>query len=99
MSPWPHAPGSASRLTKNSPCLPTGVGQKVVRRRVDGLAQILRSSPRRAGARAGRHYVETAPSGDWIGQPSSDGVFRSALPPPSALKTLQALVSRLRSDL
>ena len=43
MSPCPQAPGSASRLTKNRPPLPTGVGQK-------SSAAELTGSPRFSGA-------------------------------------------------
>src|SRR5262245_16758577 len=95
MSPWPHAPGNASRLTKNSPCVPTGVGQK-------SSAAELTGSPRFCGAPHGALVLERvatqmsspplppgrldamyrlSPSGDWIGQPSRDGVFSSELLP------------------
>ena len=46
MSPCPQAPGSASRLTKNSPFFADRGRAEVVRGRVDGLAEVLRSSPR-----------------------------------------------------
>jgi signal transduction histidine kinase len=81
-----------SRLTKNSPRLPTGVGQK-------SSAAEFTGSPRFVGAFQGT-LVEARvatqmssppippgrfeamkrlrPSGDWIGHPSTDGVFTSA---------------------
>src|SRR5262245_8469129 len=95
MSPWPHAPGKASRLTKNSPALPTGVGQK-------SSAAELTGSPRFCGAPQAALVLERvatqmsspplppgrfdakyrlSPSGDWIGHPSSDGVLSSVLLP------------------
>src|SRR3990170_8707216 len=96
MSPCPQAPGSASLLTKNSPFLPTGVGQK-------SSAAELTGSPMFCGALHGAPVVprvatqmsspplppgrfeamyRLSPSGDWIGQPSCDGVLRSAWLPP-----------------
>src|ERR1700752_1370314 len=96
MSPCPQAPASASRLTKNRPPFPTGVGQK-------SAAVELTGSPRFCGAPHGalvlaRVAIQMSsppfppgrfeamyrlrPSGDWIGQPSSDGVLSSELFPP-----------------
>src|SRR5574340_1777269 len=100
MSPWPHAPGSASRLTKNRPFpfFPTGVGQK-------SSAAELTGSPRFRGAPHGADVLERVavqmsrpplppgrfdakyrlnPSGDWIGQPSAYGLLRSTWLPPTA---------------
>src|SRR5689334_17045416 len=98
MSPCPHAPGSASLLTKNRPPFPTGVGQK-------SSAAELTGSPRFCGAPHGalvlaRVAIQMSspplppgrfeamyrlrPSGDWAGQPSSDGVFNSELLPPNS---------------
>src|SRR5918992_3316467 len=92
MSPCPHAPGSASRLTKNSPFLPTGVGQKSSAAELTGsprfwgaphaalvLARVATqtSSPPLPPGRFDAMY-RLSPSEDWIGQPSSDGVLRSA---------------------
>src|SRR5574337_1004179 len=97
MSPCPQAPGSASRLTKKRPFLPTGVGQK-------SSAAELTGSPRFCGAPHGSDSLERValqmsspplppgrfeakyrlrPSGDWIGQPSAAGLLRSAWLPPT----------------
>src|ERR1700752_4085843 len=93
MSPWPHAPGSGSRLTKKRPFFPTGVGQK-------SSAGEFTGSPRFCGAPQGavelaREAIQMSspplppgrleatyrlkPSGDWIGHPSRDGVLSSEL--------------------
>src|SRR4029453_12055299 len=96
MSPWPQAPGSASLLTKNRPFLPTGVGQKSSAAELTGsptltgaphgrdvLARVApqMSSPPFPPGRFEAMY-RLSPSGDWIGQPSSDEVFSSVLFPP-----------------
>src|SRR5512145_1819718 len=98
MSPCPQAPGSASLLTKNRPPLPTGVGQKSSAAELTGsprfcmapqgelvLARVAvqMSSPPLPPGRFEAMY-RLRPSGDWIGQPSSDGVLSSELLPPTS---------------
>src|SRR5688500_2784978 len=96
MSPCPHAPGSASLLMKNKPPLPTGVGQKSSAAEftgsprscgapqgevaLDRVATQMSSPPFPPGRFEAMNRL--SPSGDWIGQPSSDGVLTSALLPP-----------------
>src|ERR687891_742379 len=93
MSPCPQAPGSASLLTKNRPPFPTGVGQKSSAVELTGsprfcgaphgalvLARVaiqMSSPPFPPGRFEARYRL--SPSGDWIGQPSSDGVLISEL--------------------
>src|SRR5262245_36311779 len=95
MSPCPQAPGSASLLTKNRPPLPTGVGQKSSAAELTGsprfcgaphgevadarVATQMSSPPLPPGRFEATYRLR--PSGDWIGQPSSDGVFSSVLLP------------------
>src|SRR5262245_17963355 len=95
MSPCPHAPGSASRLTKNKPRLPVGVGQKSSAAELTGSPRLVgapqgallfarlatqMSSPPNPPARFDARY-RLRPSDDWIGQPSSEIVFSSPLFP------------------
>src|SRR5512134_3111648 len=97
MSPCPHAPGSDSRLTKNRPFLPTGVGQKSSEVDLTGsprltaapqgaevLARVethMSSPPFPPGRFEARYMLR--PSGDWIGQPSCAAVLISAWLPPN----------------
>src|SRR5437763_582114 len=92
MSPSPHVtPAIALRLTKKSPRLPTGVGQKSSEVELigsgrltaapQGLCLLARvaiqmSSPPLPPGRLLAMY-SLRPSGDWIGHPSWLGVFRS----------------------
>src|SRR5918994_6099807 len=95
MSPWPQAPGSASRLTKKRPFFPTGVGQKSSAAEftgsprfcgaphdelvLDRVATQMSRPPFPPGRFEARYRLRL--SGDSIGHPSSAGVFISTLLP------------------
>src|SRR4051794_1155915 len=93
MSPHPQETAAITpRLTKKSPFFPTGVGQKSSEAELigsgrltaaphglslSGRVAIQMSSPPLPPGRLVAMY-SARPSGDWIGQPSWLGVFRSA---------------------
>ena len=95
MSPSPQLAAVDLRLTKKSPPPRTGVGQKSSAAELTGsprfsgapngasvlsrCATQMSSSPCPPGRFEAMYRL--SPSGDWIGQPSSDGVFSSELLP------------------
>src|ERR671919_617654 len=93
MSPSPQLSAVVLRLTKNRPSPRTGVGQKSSAAELigsprfsgapKGASELIRratqiSSPPYPPGRFDAMY-RLSPSGAWIGQPSSDGVFNSEL--------------------
>src|SRR5829696_7986825 len=90
MSPNPQLPALASRLTKKSPPPLTGVGQKSSAAEFTGAphgSSVLSRWETQMSSRPcppGRFEAmyRLSPSGDWIGQPSWNGVFSSELLPP-----------------
>src|SRR5918995_7051718 len=95
MSAIPQLPDSASLLTKNRPPPRTGVGQKSSAAELTGSPRFCggpqgafvlsrratqtSSRPRPPGRLDAMYRL--SPSGDWIGQPSRNGVFSSELLP------------------
>src|SRR5688572_9355713 len=93
MSPSPQLSAVALRLTKNRPRPRTGVGQKSSAAELIGSPRFS-GAPKGASVAARRAtqmssppcppgrfdaMYRLSPSGDWIGQPSRDGVFNSVL--------------------